>query len=64
MKLIVGLGNPGPDYASSLHNIGFMCVNYFARQHGIRFDKEQAEARTGSGAVAGVKVLVLSLIHI
>ena len=58
MKLIVGLGNPGEDYAGSLHNVGFMCVNYFARQHRIIFDKKQAEARTGSGKVAGVQVLV------
>ena len=57
-KIIVGLGNPGQDYASSLHNVGFMCVNYFARKNGIRFDKAQAEARTGSGKVAGVNVLV------
>jgi len=58
MKLIVGLGNPGPDYASSLHNIGFMCVNYFARQHSIRFDKKQAQARIGLGKVADNEVVV------
>src|SRR3989338_7740127 len=57
-KIIVGLGNPGEDYASSLHNVGFMCVNYFARKNGIRFDKKQAEARTGSGKVAGIQILV------
>ena len=57
-KIIVGLGNPGQDYASSLHNVGFMCVNYFARKNSIRFDKVQAEARTGSGKVAGMVVLV------
>ena len=58
MKLIVGLGNQGDEYAKSLHNVGFMCVNYFARQNHIRFDKKQAEARTGSGKVAGVQILV------
>ena len=57
-KLVVGLGNPGEDYAESLHNVGFMCVNYFARQNGIRFDKAQAEARTGQGKISGVQVLV------
>lgn len=57
-KLIVGLGNPGEDYADSLHNVGFMSVNYFARKHRIRFDRTQAEARTGAGTVAGIKVLV------
>ena len=58
MKLIVGLGNPGRGYASSLHNLGFMCVNYFARSHRIWFDKKQAQARIGSGEVAGNKVVV------
>ncbi len=58
MKLIVGLGNPGRGYASSLHNLGFMCVNHFARTHHIGFDKRQAKARIGSGEVAGSKVVV------
>jgi len=58
MKLIVGLGNPGRGYASSLHNLGFMCVNHFARTHSILFDKKQGKARTGSGEVAGNKVVV------
>ena len=58
MKLIVGLGNPGKRYANSLHNLGFMCVGYFAREHGIKFDKKQANARTGSGEVDGIEVMV------
>ncbi|MFC1988055.1 aminoacyl-tRNA hydrolase [Chloroflexota bacterium] len=58
MKLIVGLGNPGRDYANSLHNLGFMCLSHFARTHSIRFDKKQAQARTGSGEVAGIEVIV------
>jgi len=58
IKLIVGLGNPGEDYANSLHNMGFMCVNYFARQHRIQFDKKQADARTGAGKVSGVNVVL------
>jgi peptidyl-tRNA hydrolase, PTH1 family len=58
LKLIIGLGNPGDEYAKSLHNVGFMCVSYFARQNGIRFDKKQANARTGMGRVGGVDVLL------
>jgi len=58
MKLIVGLGNPGKGYANSLHNLGFMCVNHFARTNRIWFDKRRAQARIGSGEVAGSKVVV------
>jgi len=58
MKLIVGLGNPGRGYAHNRHNIGFMCLSHFARMQGIRFDKKQATARTGTGEVAGNKVVL------
>jgi len=58
MKLIVGLGNPGLSYASNRHNLGFMCLNHFAREQGIRFDKKQGMARTGSGMAGGNSVIV------
>jgi len=58
MKLIVGLGNPGRIYARNRHNIGFMCVSHFARTQDIRFDKKQGQARTGTGKVAGNKLIV------
>ena len=58
MKLIIGLGNPGRNYAGNRHNIGFMCLKHFARTQGIRFDKKQGLARIGSGEIAGNKVLV------
>ena len=58
MKLIVGLGNPGNKYARNRHNLGFMCVSYFAREYSIILDKSQALARTGSGQVEGVKVVL------
>ena len=58
MKLIIGLGNPGRIYAHSRHNIGFMCLNHFARTQGIRLDKKQGQARTGTGEVAGYKVIL------
>ena len=58
MKLIVGLGNPGQVYARNRHNIGFMCLNHFAKTHGIRFDKKQGQARTGVGEAAGNKLVL------
>jgi len=57
-KLIIGLGNPGPGYAHSRHNLGFMCLHHFARSHGIQFDKKQGKARIGTGEVAGNKVVL------
>ncbi len=58
MKLIVGLGNPGRTYAHNRHNIGFMCLRHFARTQGIRLDKKQGQARTGTGKVSGSEVIV------
>ncbi len=58
MKLIAGLGNPGRTYARNRHNIGFMCVSHLARTQGIRFDKKQGYARTGTGEIAGDKVVL------
>lgn len=58
MKLIAGLGNPGRSYTGNRHNIGFMCLNHFAGNHGIKFDKKQGRARTGTGQVAGNTVIL------
>lgn len=58
MKLIVGLGNPGVSYASNRHNVGFMCLSHFAKQHKISFDKKQGKARVALGEIAGQSVVL------
>ncbi len=58
MKLIVGLGNPGRGYINNRHNVGFACLNYFAKKQGIRFDKKQGKARIGIGKIAGNRLVV------
>jgi peptidyl-tRNA hydrolase, PTH1 family len=58
LKLIVGLGNPGQSYSGNRHNIGFMCLNYFAREHHILFNKKKGDARVGEGEVVGVPVVL------
>jgi PTH1 family peptidyl-tRNA hydrolase len=58
MKLIVGLGNPGQEYAGNRHNIGFLCLNQIARSNHIEFDKKQSKARVGRGSIAGQQVVL------
>lgn len=49
LKMIIGLGNPGPQYQNNRHNIGFQCVDLLARRHNIDLNKAQMQARTGEG---------------
>ncbi|HEV8661067.1 MAG TPA: aminoacyl-tRNA hydrolase [Thermoanaerobaculia bacterium] len=58
MKLIVGLGNPGPEYVSTRHNIGWNVVDAFAAKFRIPIDKHEKNAMTGQGRVAGGSVVV------
>ncbi len=58
MKLIVGLGNPGRDYVNNRHNVGFKCLDLFAREHGILLTQRGARSKLGTGAVARTKVVL------
>lgn len=58
MKLIVGLGNPGPSYAKNRHNVGFQCLDYIAEKHNISLDKKSMKAFWGKGTLAGKDVLL------
>ncbi len=58
MKLIVGLGNPGKEYSTNRHNIGFLYINHLARTHHISLDKKQGKARVGTGTIAGNEVVL------
>jgi PTH1 family peptidyl-tRNA hydrolase len=53
VKLVVGLGNPGRQYASTRHNVGFRIVERFARSHGIAVGENRFGGRFGRGMVSG-----------
>ena len=55
--LIVGLGNPGPVYASTRHNIGFMAVDRLLREYGLTACRSRVNADIAQGDIAGVPVL-------
>jgi PTH1 family peptidyl-tRNA hydrolase len=58
MKLIVGLGNPGPEYEWTPHNMGFLAIDALAGRAGIRVTRPEAKSLVGHGQVAGHEVVV------
>ncbi|HXE34840.1 MAG TPA: aminoacyl-tRNA hydrolase [Verrucomicrobiae bacterium] len=58
MRLIVGLGNPDPEYQWTPHNLGFMAVDELANRGGIRVERPEGKALVGKGKIAGEDVLL------
>jgi PTH1 family peptidyl-tRNA hydrolase len=54
--VIVGLGNPGEEYARTRHNVGWGAVNQVARRHGMDFSGKRANARIAEGQIGGQRV--------
>jgi peptidyl-tRNA hydrolase, PTH1 family len=59
MKLFVGLGNPGAKYAMNRHNIGFMALDYIAKQHAFGPWKKKFHSLAADGEIGAEKVLLL-----
>jgi PTH1 family peptidyl-tRNA hydrolase len=58
MWLIVGLGNPDPEYQWTPHNLGFLALDELANRGGIRVERPEGKALVGRGKLAGHDVLL------
>jgi len=56
--LVVGLGNPGPDYFCTPHNAGFMAVDRIAEQEGVVVQNRRCRAVTAACRIAGRQVIL------
>ena len=54
--VIVGLGNPGGEYAGTRHNIGFWSLDRLAKEHSVTFSRRKRSALVGEGVVEGRRV--------
>jgi PTH1 family peptidyl-tRNA hydrolase len=59
VRLLVGLGNPGRDYAYNRHNIGFMALDDIVERHGFSPWKQKFHGRIADGTIGGDRVLAL-----
>ncbi len=58
MYLIVGLGNPGKEYAGTRHNVGFDTIDFLAYKNNVKLDKLKFNAVFGEYNIKGEKVIL------
>jgi len=56
---VIGLGNPGPRYRYTRHNVGFMVIHRWARALGVRLLSRRFEGKSSSAKYQGREVLLL-----
>ena len=59
MIVIVGLGNPGKNYEKTYHNLGYMALDSFAKEHSIEFTKNKYSGKVAEFVCNGEKVILL-----
>ncbi len=59
MKLVVGLGNPGPEYARTRHNVGFLVADRLAHALGSGFETHKFAAELAEGRVGAERVWIM-----
>ena len=59
MKLVVGLGNPGPKYERTRHNIGFLAIDAITRRWNLRGPREKFNGEIAEGEIDGERVITL-----
>ena len=59
MYLIVGLGNPEPEYSNTRHNMGFDVINCISKKYKIDVNRIKFNALYGSGEITGEKVILI-----
>ena len=57
--VIVGLGNPGPEYAGTRHNAGFWCIDALAKKHDIALERKNRSAIVGEGEIQDRRVVLV-----
>ncbi|PIE70544.1 MAG: aminoacyl-tRNA hydrolase [Deltaproteobacteria bacterium] len=60
IRLVAGLGNPGPEYAATRHNIGFRVLDRLSEQTGIPLDRNKFNACYGKGRFHGIDLILIT----
>lgn len=59
MLVIVGLGNPGNEYKNTYHNVGFMALDAFAKDNGLKFSSKKYNSLMAKGNLFGENIILL-----